>query len=50
MHFGVGDSKTVEEIEVVWFDGKTQTLTNVESNQVITLKYADAKTNSVKKP
>lgn len=50
MHFGVGDSKSVDEIEIVWFDGKTQTLNNVESNKVITVKYTDAKMNTVKKP
>lgn len=41
-HFGTGSSKSVERLEVRWPDGKTQILTNVQTNKTLTLKYADA--------
>ncbi|MGB3076607.1 MAG: VCBS repeat-containing protein [Chitinophagales bacterium] len=42
MHFGLGDVTTVDKVVVTWLDGKTQTLSGIASNQIITLKYADA--------
>lgn len=44
-HFGVGESKKIDEITITWQDGKQQKLTNVATNQVITVKQADAKAN-----
>jgi hypothetical protein len=42
LHFGLGQTQTVDKLVVRWPDGKTQTLTNVAANQRLTLKYADA--------
>ena len=41
-HFGLGNKKQVKSIEILWGDNKFQKLTNVESNQKLTLKYEDA--------
>lgn len=42
LHFGVGNAGKVDKLTVRWPDGKTQTLENVQVNQLLTLKYADA--------
>ncbi|WP_303316761.1 VCBS repeat-containing protein [Flavivirga abyssicola] len=46
IHFGLGTSNTINELKVVWTDGKIQKLNNVSSNQTIILKYSDAKGDS----
>lgn len=43
LNFGVGKFKKIDELKVVWTDGKTQKLTNVRANQKLILKYSDAK-------
>jgi hypothetical protein len=47
--FGLGKITTIDSLQVLWPDGKTQTLTNVETDQTITIKNSDAtiKKNSV---
>jgi len=42
LHFGLNQMTTIDEVKVVWTDGKTQVLSNVNSNQKLTLKYSDA--------
>jgi len=42
LHFGMGQTETVDKIVVRWPDGKTQNLTTVPVNQRLLLKYADA--------
>ncbi len=42
LHFGLGQTQTVDKIVVRWPDGKTQNLTNIAANQRLTLKHADA--------
>ena len=42
LHFGLGGYKNIDKLMITWFDGKTQTLSNVKTNQRITLKYEDA--------
>jgi len=42
IHFGLGQTQTVDKLIVRWPDGKTQTLTNVTANQRLSLKYTDA--------
>ncbi len=42
VHFGTGDLSLVEKVEIIWPDGKLQTLTMVKTNQVIILDYQDA--------
>jgi enediyne biosynthesis protein E4 len=41
-HFGIGVSKTIDELKVVWQDGKTQVVSDISSNQKITLNYHEA--------
>ncbi|MGE5944541.1 MAG: VCBS repeat-containing protein, partial [Flavobacteriales bacterium] len=48
LHFGLGQSKTIEKLKVVWGDGKIQELNNVNANQKLRLKYADAVTENVR--
>ncbi|MBN3521863.1 VCBS repeat-containing protein [Algoriphagus lutimaris] len=42
LHFGLGDESSVEEIRVIWPDGKQETIKNVTGNQVLTLDYSNA--------
>lgn len=43
IHFGVGSSTVIDRVSVLWPDGSEQALTNVEADQVITLKAGDAR-------
>ena len=43
LHFGLGSAQKINEIQVVWFDGKITQLKDVAVNQRLTLKYTDAK-------
>jgi tetratricopeptide (TPR) repeat protein len=36
-HFGLGETQTVEYIEIKWPSGKSDKLTNIKSNQVLTI-------------
>jgi hypothetical protein len=47
LNFGLGNSKVIDSIKVVWNDGKTQLLTNVEANKQLTFLYAQAKKETV---
>ena len=38
LHFGLGRSKMIDEIEIIWPDGKVQKLIDVEVNQFLTVK------------
>ncbi|UTW63310.1 VCBS repeat-containing protein [bacterium SCSIO 12741] len=42
LHFGLGDQSIVDRLTVTWPDGKTQTLTNIKGDQILTLDYKDA--------
>jgi len=42
VHFGLGQVAQVDRLTVRWPDGKTQTLTNVPTNQRLQLKWSDA--------
>ena len=41
-HFGLGTKQTIVSVEVLWPDGKSQVLKNVQSNQTLTVKYSEA--------
>ena len=43
LHFGLGKNTKVDTVLITWPDGNTQTLTNVEGNQLISLKYSGSK-------
>jgi hypothetical protein len=38
LHFGLGDSETVDTLQVVWPDGTVQTVANVKADQLLHLK------------
>ena len=42
VHFGLGGSENVSSIEVVWPDGKSQTIQNIKVNQTLTIDYKNA--------
>ena len=42
LHFGLGDTDTVEEIEIEWPDGNIQKLNNVKANQFLTIDYSQS--------
>ncbi|MCS7018066.1 MAG: VCBS repeat-containing protein [Bernardetiaceae bacterium] len=42
-HFGLGATKVVDEMRIIWPDGKTEILKNVPVNQVIIADYSRAK-------
>ncbi|WP_405248009.1 VCBS repeat-containing protein [Cellulophaga sp. Asnod2-G02] len=43
LHFGLGATSIIEEVKVVWHNGKTQELKNVKANQTLVVHVADAK-------
>ncbi len=45
--FGLGEATNVDEVNVIWPDGKIQVLQNLEPNQTLVLKQADAVTKEV---
>ena len=42
-HFGLGETSMIEEVIIRWSDGKENVLTNVKANQILNIKYSDAK-------
>ena len=47
LHFGVGEEKTIDEVKVVWTNGKVQKLNNVKANQTLHFKEQDAIEESI---
>jgi len=45
-HFGLGNSKEAVEVNVIWPDGKSQTLEAVTPNQTLTVDYQNAQYTS----
>lgn len=43
LHFGLGKKTSIDSLQAIWPDGKTQTLRNLITNQRIDLAYTDAK-------
>jgi enediyne biosynthesis protein E4 len=50
LHFGLGSATSVDRVEVVRPDGKTQVLTGVKANQRLTVNYKDAKAEKIPAP
>ncbi|CAM4224392.1 VCBS repeat-containing protein [Zobellia nedashkovskayae] len=46
LHFGLGDASKVDELKVVWPNGKIQKLNTVEANQALTLDFNNAIVNT----
>lgn len=47
--FGLGNAEQVDSLTVVWPDSKKQSLTNVKTNQTLTLKQSESKKGRNKK-
>jgi hypothetical protein len=43
MTIGLGKSKTIDSLRVIWPDDSTQKLSNIEANQLLTFNQTDAK-------
>lgn len=43
LHFGLGDKNLIDKIEITWSDGMQQVITEVESNQILTINHKDAR-------
>jgi len=43
MHFGIGQDTLINEVSVIWPDGKIAAYENMSANQVFHCKYSDAK-------
>ncbi|RIV51105.1 hypothetical protein D2V93_07940 [Flagellimonas taeanensis] len=41
-HFGLGAHQTMTSIEILWPDGKFQSLKDIPSNQILTINYGEA--------
>ncbi|MGN7516165.1 MAG: VCBS repeat-containing protein [Allomuricauda sp.] len=50
VHFGLGSNKTIDEVEIQWPDGNFERLTNIRSNQLITLDYKNSKKGGKSSP
>ncbi|MBK8847024.1 MAG: VCBS repeat-containing protein [Bacteroidetes bacterium] len=42
LHFGLGKTKNIVEINIRWPDGKVQKIVNAKPNQTMEIKYSDA--------
>jgi enediyne biosynthesis protein E4 len=47
VHFGTGTDSVIDTLQVIWPGGKSQLLTNIKSDQTLTLSYRDAIANQV---
>lgn len=43
LHFGLDSVSTVEEVRVIWPDGRENLLKDVAANQVLNIRYSEAK-------
>jgi len=43
LHFGLDSVRVIDSLKVIWPDGEYQVLTNIETNQTVTLRYSAAK-------
>ncbi|WP_298484964.1 VCBS repeat-containing protein [uncultured Maribacter sp.] len=48
VHFGLGKKKIIDSIHVRWNDNKNQVISNINTNQLISINYTDAKVSSKK--
>ena len=42
IHFGLGEENEIEDLTIVWNDGKIQTLNSLKANQILNLNYQDS--------
>ncbi len=48
IHFGLGELKTIDSLQVIWTDGKVNIQKNVSVNQTLVLHYTDAHSDFIK--
>ncbi len=41
-HFGLGKNKIIDDLTITWPDGKVSSLQNINTNQTLDIKYAEA--------
>ncbi|MGB5499554.1 MAG: VCBS repeat-containing protein, partial [Maribacter sp.] len=42
LHFGLGKTQKIDTLDIKWPDGNAQVLTNIDVNQILAIKHADA--------
>ncbi|MFS4454938.1 VCBS repeat-containing protein [Maribacter sp. 2304DJ31-5] len=42
IHFGTGDNKVLDQLRILWPDGKQQKIKHLEANKTLVVNYADA--------
>ncbi|MFD2099081.1 VCBS repeat-containing protein [Flagellimonas iocasae] len=42
LYFGLGNAPKIDELKIVWDDGKEQVMREIDVNQIVTLDYNDA--------
>ncbi|WP_300024945.1 VCBS repeat-containing protein [uncultured Maribacter sp.] len=47
LHFGIGKHSKVDELKVVWTDGRVQKLTGIDGNQKLIISSENAKENAI---
>ena len=47
LHFGLGKSKNIDELKVIWSDGKIQYFSDFQPNQKLVVHYTDAIENNL---
>ncbi len=47
LHFGFAKDEKIESVEVRWSDGKTEKITGVVPNQIVTIKQGKGVENSI---
>lgn len=48
-HFGLDSIQKIDEIKIIWPDGKSNSLKNIKGNQLLKIAYSDAKIGVSKK-
>ena len=46
LHFGLGSGEKIESVEVRWSDGKTESISGVEPNRILTVTQNKGVTNA----
>ena len=49
-HFGLGDARQVDQLEILWPSGRTETLKDVQAGRVLTVKESPAAGPSIRPP
>ncbi|WP_194768590.1 FG-GAP-like repeat-containing protein [Tamlana sp. I1] len=49
LHFGLGQAEKADHLKIVWPDGKSQMISNIDKNQILTVNYNDAKLVPIEK-